>query len=76
MRRRVHRRRPARLVAALATTVALLFGAMSALQPAAMAADNPYQRGPDPTVASVAANHGPFATAQLSVAPGNGFNGG
>jgi GH35 family endo-1,4-beta-xylanase len=39
-------------------------------------AGNPYQRGPDPTVASVAATYGPFATAQLTVAPGNGFNGG
>ncbi|GAB3804839.1 hypothetical protein GCM10027605_29640 [Micromonospora zhanjiangensis] len=37
---------------------------------------NPYQRGPDPTVASVAATYGPFATAQLTVSPGNGFNGG
>jgi len=42
----------------------------------ASAADNPYQRGPDPTVASVAATYGTFATAQINVAPGNGFNGG
>jgi dienelactone hydrolase len=42
----------------------------------ASAADNPYQRGPDPTVASVAAAYGPFATAQIAVSPGNGFNGG
>ncbi|GIM90039.1 poly(ethylene terephthalate) hydrolase family protein [Paractinoplanes toevensis] len=42
----------------------------------ASAADNPYQRGPDPTVASVAATYGPFATAQVNVSPGNGFNGG
>jgi hypothetical protein len=34
------------------------------------------QRGPDPTVASIEASRGPFATAQVSVAPGNGFNGG
>jgi dienelactone hydrolase len=40
------------------------------------AADTGYQRGPDPTLASVAASKGPFATAQMSVAPGNGFNGG
>ncbi|WP_223103951.1 endo-1,4-beta-xylanase [Dactylosporangium vinaceum] len=39
-------------------------------------ANNPYQRGPDPTVASVAATYGPFATAQITVPPGNGFNGG
>jgi dienelactone hydrolase len=42
----------------------------------ASAAANPYQRGPNPTVASVAATHGPFATAQLTVRPGHGFNGG
>jgi len=39
-------------------------------------AENPYQRGPAPTVSSVAAQRGTFATAQMSVAPGNGFNGG
>ncbi|MGW2641786.1 poly(ethylene terephthalate) hydrolase family protein [Streptomyces sp. NPDC001348] len=37
---------------------------------------NPYQRGPDPTVAGIEASRGTFATAQVSVAPGNGFNGG
>src|SRR5439155_19301000 len=42
----------------------------------ASAADNPYQRGPDPTVASMAATYGPFATAQMTVPAGNGFNGG
>lgn len=62
-------------VVALLAVVAALLAAMPALQPAA-AADNPYQRGPDPTVAGVAASRGPFATAQTSVAPGNGFNGG
>ncbi|MFC6084239.1 poly(ethylene terephthalate) hydrolase family protein [Sphaerisporangium aureirubrum] len=41
----------------------------------ASAADNPYQRGPDPTLASVAASRGTFATAQMSV-PGNGFGSG
>ena len=39
-------------------------------------ASNPYQRGPDPTVAGVAATTGPFATASTNVSPGNGFNGG
>src|SRR3954467_260031 len=76
MRRRVKGWRPARLVGALVTVVTLLIGTMSMLQPAALAADNPYQRGPDPTGASVAATSGPFAPAQLSVPPGNGFNGG
>jgi dienelactone hydrolase len=37
---------------------------------------NPFQRGPTPTLASVAATYGPFATAQCSVPPGEGFKGG
>ncbi|MEU4449288.1 ricin-type beta-trefoil lectin domain protein [Actinosynnema sp. NPDC050801] len=41
----------------------------------AFAADNPYQRGPNPTQASVAANRGTFATAETSVGGGNGFSG-
>ena len=56
---------------AVATAVAVL----GLVTPAAAAA-NPYQRGPDPTLASVAAPYGPFATAQAKVPPGNGFNGG
>ncbi|MEV8439973.1 cellulose binding domain-containing protein [Actinosynnema sp. NPDC051121] len=49
--------------------------ALTAVQPAA-GAENPYQRGPDPTPASVSANRGTFATAQVSVPAGNGFGGG
>jgi dienelactone hydrolase len=72
-------------VVALATA---LFGTVSGSSQAASAsapvspsrtaatAGNPYQRGPDPTVSSVAASTGPFATAQASVPPGYGFNGG
>ncbi|WP_405087820.1 cellulose binding domain-containing protein [Microbispora sp. NBC_01389] len=60
---------------AAAVAVAGLFSAAVATQPAS-AADNPYQRGPNPTVASVAANRGTFATAQTSVPAGNGFGGG
>jgi len=37
---------------------------------------NPYQRGPAPSVASVAATYGTFATTSVNVQPGNGFNGG
>ncbi|WP_158852571.1 poly(ethylene terephthalate) hydrolase family protein [Saccharothrix deserti] len=47
----------------------------AAVSPAS-GADNPYQRGPDPTPASVSANRGTFATAQISVPAGNGFGGG
>jgi len=74
-----------RLIAAAVAFVTALFGMVTVLQPTAsatpagpqaVAAGTGYQRGPDPTVASVAATNGPFATAQVSVPPGNGFNGG
>jgi fermentation-respiration switch protein FrsA (DUF1100 family) len=42
----------------------------------APAAGNPYQRGPNPTLAMIEATHGPFATAQMNVPTGHGFNGG
>ncbi|MEU4424462.1 alpha/beta hydrolase [Actinoplanes sp. NPDC024001] len=65
-------RRP--LTTAIAA-VAALVAAVAAPQPAPAAA-NPYQRGPAPTAASVAAVTGPFATASVSVPRGNGFGGG
>lgn len=40
------------------------------------ASRNPYERGPTPTLASLAAMDGPFATAQLSVPTAKGFKGG
>ncbi|WP_343238553.1 dienelactone hydrolase family protein [Streptomyces sp. SID13031] len=45
---------------------------------AAQAADNPYERGPAPTTASIEAAQGPFATAQVGVASSSvrGFGGG
>jgi hypothetical protein len=57
------------------TTVTILAGATGiglVVRPAS-AADNPYQRGPDPTVASVAASRGTFATTETTVGSGNGF---
>ncbi|MEV4300694.1 poly(ethylene terephthalate) hydrolase family protein [Microbispora rosea] len=60
---------------AAAVAVLGLFSAAIATGPAS-AADNPFQRGPNPTVASVAATRGTFATAQTSVPAGNGFGGG
>ncbi|MBN2738873.1 MAG: hypothetical protein JXR70_17965, partial [Spirochaetales bacterium] len=35
-----------------------------------------FQRGPDPSLASISANRGTFATAQITVPRGNGFGGG
>ncbi|MEU7753479.1 cellulose binding domain-containing protein [Micromonospora sp. NPDC049171] len=67
-------RQPTRwLTAALAVVLGL---ALATTTREAAAADSPYQRGPDPTAASVAATRGPFATAQATVPAGNGFNGG
>ena len=54
---------------------AIALGVLVAATPAEAAA-NPYQRGPDPTPASVAAVTGPFATASVTVPRGNGFGGG
>src|SRR5690349_24033380 len=62
-------------VAAVAVLLGMAAAAMAVDEPAA-AADNPYQRGPDPTVASIAATYGPFATTQITVPAGSGFNGG
>ncbi|WP_203790592.1 poly(ethylene terephthalate) hydrolase family protein [Paractinoplanes rishiriensis] len=59
-----------------ATTIGLGLLAGSVAVSPASAADNPYQRGPDPTAASIAAVTGPFATASVTVPRGNGFGGG
>ena len=79
--------RPAPLALA---AVAAVFGLIAAVLPALPASahsvtanaapqatpSNPYQRGPNPTLAMIEATHGPFATAQTSVPAGHGFNGG
>ncbi|HEY0494298.1 MAG TPA: ricin-type beta-trefoil lectin domain protein [Kutzneria sp.] len=72
-------RRVARLVLAALVGLVILTPAATAAAataPAPHADSNPYQRGPDPTIGMVEANRGPFATASVSVSPGNGFNGG
>lgn len=66
---------PVRRIVAVVAVVLGMLAAVVAGVPAS-AADNPYQRGPDPTLAGVAATRGTFTTAQMSVPPGNGFNGG
>lgn len=60
---------------AAAVVVLGLLAVTVATRPAS-AADNPYQRGPAPTLASVSATRGSFATAQISVPSGNGLGGG
>ncbi|KJK32958.1 lipase [Lentzea aerocolonigenes] len=58
-----------------AITVAAALGVLTTIvvPGPASAADNPYQRGPAPTQAGIAANRGTFATAETSVGGGNGF---
>ncbi|MFJ4520703.1 dienelactone hydrolase family protein [Streptomyces sp. NPDC088810] len=64
-----------RVRAAVVMAVLGLIATLVSTQPAS-ARFNPYQRGPNPTVSSVAAARGTFATAEIGVPPGNGFNGG
>uniref|UniRef100_A0AAU3H515 Alpha/beta hydrolase n=1 Tax=Streptomyces sp. NBC_01401 TaxID=2903854 RepID=A0AAU3H515_9ACTN len=61
------------LAAAAATA-----GLVIALMPGAQAADNPYERGPEPTVASIEASRGSYATSQTTVSSLSvrGFGGG
>ncbi|MGK5675688.1 alpha/beta hydrolase family protein [Micromonospora sp. URMC 106] len=72
------RPRSARRAAGLALAAALAATATLAAPPAARAADNPYERGPAPTVALLEASRGPFATASQSVSSLSvtGFGGG
>ncbi|MFG2064865.1 ricin-type beta-trefoil lectin domain protein [Micromonospora sp. NPDC048871] len=67
-----------RLVKLAAAGIAAAVGLLTVTVAAgsASAADNPYQRGPDPTRTSVATERGPFANTSVSVPSGYGFNGG
>ncbi|MGW2618393.1 bis(hydroxyethyl) terephthalate hydrolase [Streptomyces sp. NPDC001500] len=70
-------RRPGRL-ACLTTAIAAVVGLVALDGPGAHAADNPYERGPAPTTASVEAVRGPYAVSQTTVSPlaVTGFGGG
>ncbi|WP_280839349.1 alpha/beta hydrolase [Micromonospora sp. A200] len=72
------RPRSAARAAGLAVAAALAAVGGLAAAPAAQAADNPYERGPAPTVALLEASRGPFATASQSVSSLSvtGFGGG
>jgi predicted dienelactone hydrolase len=73
----VSHRRSRRPAAALATLAALVgLGTLSG--PGAHAADNPYERGPAPTNASIEASRGPYAVSETSVSSlvVTGFGGG
>jgi dienelactone hydrolase len=60
----------------IASVAALLCGASVAVALEASAADNPYQRGPDPTPQSISAVTGAFATASVTVPRQSSFGGG
>ncbi|MEV0328113.1 alpha/beta hydrolase [Micromonospora echinospora] len=67
-----------RAVAGLTTAVLLAAGGVLAAASGAQAADNPYERGPNPTTAILEASRGPFATASQTVSSlsVSGFGGG
>ena len=64
-----------RSLAVAASAAALVAAGVAAAVPS-VAAGNPFQRGPDPTLASIQAATGPFAVSTTTVAKGNGFGGG
>lgn len=70
-------RRPGR-IAGLAAAIAAVVGLTTLSGPGAHAADNPYERGPAPTTASIEAVRGPYAVSQTSVSSLSvtGFGGG
>ncbi|GKQ34955.1 alpha/beta hydrolase [Streptomyces sp. A012304] len=70
-------RRPGRIAAA-AAAVAAVVGLTTLGGPGAHAADNPYERGPAPTTASIEAARGPYAVSQTTVSSlaVTGFGGG
>jgi predicted dienelactone hydrolase len=76
--RRPHRSRLSALAVRLTVAATLVGGAIATGAPAVQAAENPYERGPAPTNASIEASRGPFATAQTSVSrySVSGFGGG
>ena len=71
-------RTAARAVARLAVATVLAAGVALGAPSAVQAADNPYERGPDPTDAILEALRGPFATAsrEVSALSVSGFGGG
>ncbi|MFF3846693.1 alpha/beta hydrolase [Streptomyces sp. NPDC002328] len=62
----------------MAAAIAAVVGLTTLTGPGAHAADNPYERGPAPTTASIEAARGPYAVSQTSVSrlTVTGFGGG
>ena len=74
----IRTRSAVRALTRLTMTAVLVAGGVLAASSGAGAADNPYQRGPDPTSAVLEASRGPFATSSLNVSSLSvtGFGGG
>lgn len=64
-----------RLLRRFVLTAALVAGGIAAAPPAS-AADNPYERGPAPTVQSIEASRGSFAVTDAAISGQSGFGGG
>ncbi|MQM24275.1 poly(ethylene terephthalate) hydrolase family protein [Glycomyces albidus] len=71
----LNRSGPRRLALVVLTALAAVIAGLVVARPAS-AQENPYERGPDPTVQSVAAQRGTFATASVNVGAGHGFKSG
>jgi len=70
------RSRPAKITTRVTLALVTVVGGFVGARPA-FAADNPYERGPAPTVASIEAARGSFATATVTVSSAvSGFGGG
>jgi predicted dienelactone hydrolase len=67
-----------RRLATLGLALGLVAGAVTGGAPGAGAQTNPYERGPAPTVQSIEASRGPYATSQTTVSSfsASGFGGG
>jgi predicted dienelactone hydrolase len=70
------RARIGRAAAGATPAIGLIAGGNALTTTAAGAADNPFQRGPDPTSASVDAARGTFAVTQATIRGQRGFGGG
>jgi cutinase len=55
------------ILARVALATALVTGSVAVAATGAEAADNPYERGPAPTLSSVQASRGPFATSSFDI---------
>ncbi|MFJ3669522.1 dienelactone hydrolase family protein [Streptomyces sp. NPDC090106] len=75
---RGHRRRRPGAVTSVLATAAALAALLTSLTGGAQAADNPYERGPAPTTASIEAARGSYAVSETTVSrlAASGFGGG